>query len=309
MLHAPSGQQAPSSGKRLRPTYRSVGGSSFRPRLSGASIIGDPTQIHQVLTNLCANAAHAMRERGGQLDIRQQAVVVNHELAATLPDLQPGNYVRLSVSDNGTGMSPEVVERIFDPFFTTKAMGEGTGLGLAVVHGIMKDHDGAVLVESTPGQGSTFQLYFPAAEVPGPQALDLNQPIPRGRGQRVLVVDDEEALLKVYQRTLERLGYMVTPFTSPTVALEAFRSGSGLFDLVITDFAMPGMSGVDLSRELKRFRPDCPVIITTGYTTSLDAHSIKTLGLAGLIIKPATSATIGETVHRVLSPPPPALQP
>ena len=275
----------------------------------GASIIGDPTQIHQVLTNLCANAAHAMRERGGQLDIRQQAVVVNHELAATLPDLQPGNYVRLSVSDNGTGMSPEVVERIFDPFFTTKAMGEGTGLGLAVVHGIMKDHDGAVLVESTPGQGSTFQLYFPAAEVPGPQALDLNQPIPRGRGQRVLVVDDEEALLKVYQRTLERLGYMVTPFTSPTVALEAFRSGSGLFDLVITDFAMPGMSGVDLSRELKRFRPDCPVIITTGYTTSLDAHSIKTLGLAGLIIKPATSATIGETVHRVLSPPPPALQP
>lgn len=268
---------------------------------TSANIIGDPTQIHQVLTNLCANASHAMREHGGQLEIRQQLVTVDSELTATAPDLQPGNYVQLSVSDTGIGMAPEVVERIFDPFFTTKSMGEGTGLGLAVVHGIMKDHDGAVLVESAPGKGSRFDLYFPVADAAEPQSLDANHPIPRGHGQRLLVIDDEEALLKVNQRTLERLGYAVTAFTSPTVALEAFRSGSGLFDLVITDLAMPGMSGVDLSRELKRFKPDCPVIITTGYTTSLDAHSIKNFGLAALIFKPATPATIGETVHRVLS--------
>ncbi len=267
----------------------------------GPSIIADPTQLHQVLTNLCTNAAHAMRERGGQLEIRQQFVTVTEQLAAESPDLQPGNYVELVVSDTGTGMTPEVLERIFDPFFTTKALGEGTGLGLAVVHGIMKDHDGAIVVESTPGKGTRFHLYFPAVDLPESTANDPNHPIPRGQGQRVLVVDDEDALLKVNQRTLERLGYSVTAFTSPTVALEAFRTNSALFDLVITDLAMPGMSGVDLSRELKNFRPDCPIIITTGYTASLDTQNVKSLGLAGIIFKPATPVTIGEMVHRALN--------
>ena len=268
----------------------------------GPSIIADPTQLHQVLTNLCTNAAHAMRERGGLLDIRQHTVTVDAALAATCPDLQPGQYVQLTISDTGTGMLPEVIERIFDPFFTTKDIGEGTGLGLAVVHGIMKDHDGAIVVESVPDKGTIFHLYFPAVDLPEVRPADDSQPIPRGHGQRVLVVDDEDALLKVHQRMLERLGYTVTGFTSPTLALEAFRASPGQYDLVITDLAMPGMSGVDLSRELKNFRPQCPVIITTGYTTSLDPQNLKSLGIAGLIFKPATAATIGETVHRALSP-------
>ena len=268
----------------------------------GPSIIADPTQLHQVLTNLCANAAHAMRERGGLLDIRQRAVTVDAALATTSPDLQPGPYVELTISDTGTGMLPEVIERIFDPFFTTKDIGEGTGLGLAVVHGIMKDHDGATVVESVPGQGTTFHLYFPAVDLPEARPADESQPIPRGQGQRVLIIDDEDALLKVHQRMLERLGYTVTGFTSPTLALEAFRASPGQYDLVITDLAMPGMSGMDLSRELKNVRPQCPVIITTGYTTSLDPQNLKSLGIAGLIFKPATAATIGETVHRALSP-------
>jgi len=267
----------------------------------GPSIIADPTQLHQVLTNLCTNAAHAMRERGGLLDIRQHTVTVDAALAATCPDLQPGQYVQLTISDTGTGMLPEVIERIFDPFFTTKDIGEGTGLGLAVVHGIMKDHDGAIVVESVPDKGTIFHLYFPAVDLPEARSADDSQTIPRGHGQRVLVVDDEDALLKVHQRMLERLGYTVTGFTSPTLALEAFRASPGQYDLVITDLAMPGMSGVDLSRELKNLRPQCPVIITTGYTTSLDPQNLKSLGVAGLIFKPATAATIGEIVHRALS--------
>lgn len=275
----------------------------------GPSIIADPTQLHQVLTNLSTNAAHAMRERGGELEIHQQSVTVTKEMAATSPDLQPGDYVELTVSDTGTGMTPEVLERIFDPFFTTKPLGEGTGLGLAVVHGIMKDHDGAIVVDSTPGKGTRFHLYFPAVDLPESTVNDPNHPIPRGQGQRILVVDDEDALLKVNQRTLERLGYSVTAFTSPTVALEAFRMNPALFDLVITDLAMPGLSGVDLSRELKNFRPECPIIITTGYTASLDTQNVKSLGLAGIIFKPATPVTIGEMVHRALTTHHPTVMP
>jgi len=267
----------------------------------GPGIIADPTQLHQMFTNLCTNAAHAMIAKGGRLDIRQQAVTVDESLATTSPDLQPGDYVELIISDTGTGMTPEVIERIFDPFFTTKAIGEGTGLGLAVVHGIMKDHDGAIVVESTPDKGSTFHLYFPAVDIPEASPAEVPTPVPHGNGQRLLIVDDEDALLKVQQRTLERLGYAVTGHTSPTLALEAFRASPGHYDLVITDFAMPGMSGVALSRELRNLRPQCPVIITTGYTTSLDPQNLKSLGLAGLIFKPATAATTAETVHRALA--------
>jgi PAS domain S-box-containing protein len=273
---------------------------NLRLSSDGPSILADSTQIHQILANLSANAAHAMRERGGHLDLRQRTLQVDATLAATSPDLQPGRYVELTVADTGSGMSPETLERIFDPFFTTKGPGEGTGLGLAVVHGIMKEHDGAILVDSTPGQGTTFRLYFPAVELPETTPDETPEIIPRGQGERLLILDDEEALLRVNQRTLERLGYHVTAHTIPSVALAAFRDNPEQFDLVITDLAMPGMTGMDFSRELLRLRPGCPVVLTTGYTSSLDPQNIKSLGLAGLLFKPATAAVIGETVHHAL---------
>ncbi len=267
----------------------------------GPAILADATQVHQVLTNLSANAGHAMRHSGGRLDIHQQTIDVDARMAATSPDLQVGRYVELIVSDTGEGISAGLIDRIFDPFFTTKGPGEGTGLGLAVVHGIMKDHDGAVLVESTPGKGTVFRLYVPAVEqgeeVP---AAVAPVPIPRGSGERVLIVDDESALLRVNQRTLERLGYKVTAHTSPAAALDAFRMNPTEFDLVITDLAMPGMTGMEFSRELLRVRPDCPVVLTTGYTTTLDPKNVKSLGLAGLLFKPATAAAIGEMVRDAL---------
>ncbi len=273
---------------------------NLRLSSDGPSILADSTQLHQILANLSANAAHAMRERGGRLDIQQRTLQVDAALAATSPDLQPGRYVELTVTDTGSGMSPEILERIFDPFFTTKGPGEGTGLGLAVVHGIMKEHDGAILVDSTLGQGTTFRLYFPAVEQPEITPDETPELIPRGQGERLLILDDEEALLRVNQRTLERLGYHVTAHTSPTAALTAFRENPEQFDLVITDLAMPGMTGMDFSRELLRLRPNCPVVLTTGYTSSLDPQNIKSLGLAGLLFKPATAALIGETVHHAL---------
>ena len=273
---------------------------NLRLSSDGPSILADSTQVHQILANLSANAAHAMRARGGRLDIQQRTIHVDAALAATSPDLQPGLYVELDVADTGSGMSPEILERIFDPFFTTKGPGEGTGLGLAVVHGIMKEHDGAILVDSTVGQGTTFRLYFPAVEQPETTPAETPEPIPRGQGERLLILDDEEALLRVNQRALERLGYHVTAHTNPTVALAAFRENPEQFDLVITDLAMPGMTGMDFSRELLRLRPNCPVVLTTGYTSSLDPQNIKSLGLAGLLFKPATAAAIGETVHHAL---------
>ncbi len=263
-------------------------------------VLADTTQIHQVVLNLCTNAAHAMQEHGGVLDVSCHSVEVDAELAKEHPGLNPGLYMRLSVRDTGHGMDRLTLDRIFDPFFTTKQPGEGTGLGLAVVHGIMQSHDGAVTVASEPGAGTVFSLYFPAIEGRAIAASREEPPEPRGTGQRVLLVDDEPALVRIATRVLERLGYQVIPHTEATAALADFLARPDAFDLVLTDLTMPRMTGLELAREITARRPELPVILTSGYSGALDLTEIQEAGIREVLGKPFLARTIAEVVDRVL---------
>ena len=274
----------------IRPTFAS----------EAPPILADATQIHQVIMNLGANAGHAMGDHG-VLEVREVVIEVDASLAQTSPELHSGRYVRLSVSDSGCGMSRETVARIFEPFFTTKPQGEGTGLGLSVVHGIMKSHDGAVTVYSEPGKGTAFHLYFPAASGEVPAAPDAAAPAPRGHGERVLYVDDEEPLVYLTMQVLGRLGYDVTGFVEAEAALKAFLAEPDRFDVVITDLSMPRMSGRDLAARILEVRPDLPVILATGYIRPQDTESARRLGIRDLILKPNTVDDLGPILHRILS--------
>ena len=266
-------------------------------------VMVDVTQIHQVLMNLCTNAAHAMKDRQGRLGIRLEACEVTRGQAASSVRLREGPHVRLTVSDNGQGMTREVVERIFEPFFTTKAPGEGTGLGLAVVHGIMQTHDGEVMVQSTPGKGTTFELYFPVhTQSDGEAAVcEAEDEVPRGAGERVLFIDDEPALAQLGQSILEALGYRVLAVSDAPQALECVRAGPQDFDLVVTDLSMPEIMGTDLAALILEINPDMPVILTTGYTSNLTSDSVRALGIRELLLKPFSFHSLGTTVHQVLA--------
>jgi len=270
------------------------------------TVLADTSAIHQVIMNLGTNAWHAMRDKPGKVKVELAALVVDDVFASTHPDLQPGSYVRLSVSDTGCGMDRATLERIFDPFFTTKSSGEGTGLGLAVVHGIVKSHDGGISVYSHPGEGSTFHLFLPVYQ---DEAITLDSkatPIPLGNGQRILLVDDEESLVSVGKKILERLGYLVTAKTSVLEALTLFRDRPAQFDLVITDFAMPILDGSRFVRQLLQMQPRLPIILTTGYSGTLTSEAVRELGACELLIKPATIRALAEAVHRLLNPTKPA---
>jgi CheY-like chemotaxis protein len=274
----------------------------FKSRLAEVpTVLAAPTQIHQIIMNLGTNAWHAMRDQAGVLEVTLAPLQVDTELARLHPDLRPGPYVKLSISDTGCGMSRATLERIFDPFFTTKGPGEGTGLGLAVVHGIMKSHDGTITVYSEPGKGTVFHLYFPAFEADPGQTPTEQAAIPQGHGVRVLFVDDEEALTRVGRTMLERLGYHVTTQTGPLQALALFRARPQDFDLVLTDYTMPGMTGLQLTRQLLAIRPDIPVILTTGYSAMLTPDSLQDAGIRELILKPYNTRILGEAFHQVLS--------
>ncbi len=262
-------------------------------------IFGDPTQVHQVLMNLGTNAAHAIGAHHGVIELRQTCVDVGMDVVH--PDLVPGRYVCLTVQDSGQGMDGQTLERVFEPFFTTKGPALGTGLGLAVVHGIVKSHDGAVLVESTPGRGTTFTLYFP---VLGSQLAGDSAPataVPRGAGERVLFVDDEPSLAAVTRRMLERLGYRVVAHASSIEALAAFRADPSAFDVVISDLTMPDMTGAQLALEMRRVRANVPVILSTGYLDRLDAEAARALHARELLIKPYTTEDLATAVRRALA--------
>ncbi|MBI3782009.1 MAG: PAS domain S-box protein [Deltaproteobacteria bacterium] len=252
------------------------------------NVLADPTQIHQVLMNLCTNSWRAMQGEQGRIEIRLEGVTVDGESAR---GALPGQYVRLSVTDNGVGMDAATVKRIFEPFFTTKPVGEGTGLGLSVVHGIVKAHGGWIRVSSRSSIGTTFDLYFPAArgkeEVAAPESRKVEASA-NGAGLHVLYVDDEEALVTLTTRLLERRGYKVSGFTDASEALAAVRLNPAAFDLAVTDFNMPGMSGLDLSRELMRLRPDLPVAVTSGYITEELRAAALGSGVRVLLHKPDT---------------------
>ena len=260
----------------------------------------DATQVHQVIMNLGANAGHAMSGRG-VLELREAMVDVDADLARTSPELRVGRYVRLTVSDSGCGMDRATVARIFDPFFTTKSQGEGTGLGLSVVHGIMKAHDGAITVYSEPGKGTAFHLYFPAAEGAIPEVTAPATPPPRGHGERLLYVDDEEPLVYLTTQVLGRLGYEVTGFTEAEAALQAFLAEPDRFDVIITDLSMPRLSGRDLAARILQVRPKLPVILATGYIRPQDTESARSLGIRDLILKPNTVEDLGHTLHRIFA--------
>ena len=263
------------------------------------AVRADASQIHQVLMNLGTNAAHAMSERGGVLEVRLEAVTPDADALA--PELRAGRYVRLSVSDTGSGMDGTTLEHIFEPFYTTKAPGHGTGLGLSVVHGIVKSHDAAIRVESQVGVGTTFHLYFPAVAAPGPEA-----PVPtptdlRGHGEHVLYVDDEEPIVDVATRLLGDLGYRVTGVTDARLALADFRSRPYEFDVLVTDLAMPELPGAELARQVRELRPGIPVVLTSGYVRPEDAEAVQRLGAVDVIRKPRLAADLGPTLHRRLT--------
>jgi signal transduction histidine kinase/ActR/RegA family two-component response regulator len=264
------------------------------------AVLANSTAVHQVIMNLGTNAWHAMHDQTGVLKVEMNVLEVDENFVKTHPDLCPGNYVQLSVGDTGCGMDRATLEHIFEPFFTTKGVGQGTGLGLAVVHGIMKSHDGGISVYSQPGQGTKFHLYFPVIEAEVAEGKIKAAPIPRGNGEHILFVDDEDALVGAGKRILERLGYIVTTKTSPGEALAAVRDQPGKFDLVITDLTMPGMDGTKLGGQLLQLQPHLPIIITTGYSGVMTAEKVRELGFRELLSKPSTVRTLGETVHRVL---------
>ncbi len=259
--------------------------------------LGDPVQFQQVLMNLATNAAYAMREKGGVLDIELSEEDVP---PGNTRGISPGSYLKLVVRDTGTGIPPEMVDRIFDPFFTTKEHGEGTGLGLSVVLGIMKQHQGHIEVESEMGKGSTFTAYFPRLEEePMTEGEGEREEVPTG-SERILFIDDEEALVEMGQELLTELGYEVTPCRSSREALALFRLDPSRFDLVITDQTMPEMTGVELAKEILHIRTDTPVILSTGFSHLVTADSLKKTGIRAFLVKPLTKGELGRTVRRVL---------
>jgi PAS domain S-box-containing protein len=239
------------------------------------AILADPTRIYQVMMNLCTNAYHAMREKGGILEVALTEVNIDSPDLIPNLDLNPGTYLRLAVSDTGHGMDRAVVERIFDPYFTTKGPGEGTGLGLSVVHGIVRSHDGYITVYSELGEGTTFHIYLPRIEVkPKVPETISTEPAPKGK-EHILFVDDDEQIVNVVQQILERLGYHVAARTSSVEALEAFQAQPEKFDLVITDMTMPNMIGTELAKRLIDIRPDIPIILCTGFSEAISEEKAK----------------------------------
>lgn len=263
-------------------------------------IEGDPTQIHQLLMNLCTNSAAAMSEEGGLLEISLMKVEIDAPSTTMYLDIEPGHYLRLSVRDNGNGMSPEVLERVFDPYFTTKEKGKGTGLGLAVVHGIVKSHRGGITIDTTPGKGTAFNIYFPRIE----QEIEatepeLNQSLPMGH-ECILLVDDEEDLVEIGAQMLSHLGYEVATRLDGAEALEAFREQPERFDLVITDMTMPNLTGDRLAKELMKIRPDIPIILYTGFNESITEEKATGIGIREFSMKPFVMRDLAMTTRRAL---------
>jgi CheY-like chemotaxis protein len=265
-------------------------------------IMADGSQIHQVIMNLCTNAFQAMEGMDtGVLRLELAEVEVAVKSPTEFGDLDPGMYVRFSVSDNGVGMDEEVQRRIFEPYFTTKGIGSGTGLGLATVHGIVKSHGGEITVSSALGEGSAFHVYLPVCQTGGQGGITNGSraSLPKG-DERILFVDDEEMIVDSAERSLERLGYTVETCANGEEALRLFLRDPSRFDAVITDLTMPKMTGTRLAREILKTRPDIPVILCTGYSEKLDLSTAKERGFAELLRKPIDAQVLATVLRQVL---------
>ncbi len=263
-------------------------------------IMADLTQINQVLVNLCTNAAYAMRETGGTLEISLTRIKLDEDETVRHQDLAPGHYALLSVMDTGQGISADVLDRIFDPFFTTKRVDEGTGMGLSVVHGIVKNHAGAITVFSKPGKGAVFHVLLPLIVGPTGRSDDKYSHGISGGDERILLVDDDEILLETEERILRRLGYSVVSVQSSADALKEFKRQPHKFDLVITDHTMPGMTGLDLSKELLATRKDIRIILCTGYSESVSEEMARSAGISAFLLKPVVFGKLAHSVRAVL---------
>ncbi len=262
-------------------------------------IMADPTQIHQVLVNLCTNASHAMRDAGGLLEVILQDIDLDSETRVGDELLEPGPYVKITVTDTGCGMDKEVQERIFEPFFTTRKVNEGTGLGLSVVHGIIKSHEGAITVGSAPGKGTTFEIFLP--KIDSVEIQDTEPSDQRARDKEViLLVDDEEVMVDVTRQILDRLGYEVIATTSSVDALETFQAKPDQFDLVITDQVMPDMTGTQLAEKLISIRPDISIILCSGFPENVSPDQLESIGIKEFVLKPVTRQEIGRIIRKVL---------
>ena len=262
-------------------------------------IEADPTEIHQVLMNLCINAEHAMREKGGVLEVRLEKARMGKAKLLHAGHLQPGLYAKLTVTDTGHGMEQHVIDRIFDPYFTTKKNGEGTGLGLAVVHGIVKSYGGGIQVSSQVGKGTTFEIYFPAFETLEVREEVAETLLPMGY-EAILFIDDEEMLAQAGRLMLEKLGYKVTTRTSGVEALELFEAEPRRFDLVITDLTMPNITGDKLASRILEIRPDIPIILCTGFSTKITQENAREMGISDLLMKPISMKELANVVRSVL---------
>ncbi len=262
-------------------------------------IIADTTEIHQVLINLCTNAIHAMGDLDGVLAVTLDNVTIEADDAKRYIDLSPGDYVQLTVSDNGCGMDADTVEKIFEPFFTTKKIGEGTGMGLSVVHGIIKRNNGLINVYSHPGEGSTFQILFPRTDKPTEKGIDETASLPTGK-EHILLVDDDVLLADMTNEMLTSLGYTLTSCTSSVEALDAFRASPAKFDLVITDQSMPHFRGTELAKKIKQIRPDVPIILCTGFSGLVTPAKAHDMGIAQYVMKPFVRREMAVSVRRAL---------
>jgi two-component system cell cycle sensor histidine kinase/response regulator CckA len=262
-------------------------------------VLMTPTQIHQILINLCTNAAFAMREGGGILTVSLVDGFFDSDTEQVNPDIKPGPYLRLTVRDTGHGMVPEVLARIFDPFFTTKKMGEGAGLGLSVVHGIVKNIGGAINVKSEPGRGTVFDLFLPKGAHEGGSDVGSFS-LPSDETGRILIIDDEEYLVNVVKNVLSDFGYQVVSKTNSVQALDLFRQKPEQFDLVITDCTMPRMTGVELAKKMLSIRSDIPVILCTGFNESISRRDAEAMGIRDLLMKPISILELTGVVDKIL---------
>lgn len=284
--------------KLLRPLVPATAQIRSKTLPGGDTVLADPAQMHQVLINLCTNGVQAMGKKGGVLEIGVTRDRFKKGSHMPVPGMKPGDYITLRVRDTGCGMKPEVIERIFDPFFTTKAPGEGTGLGLSVVHGIVKSHRGFLTVESEPGKGSLFSVHLPRTE--RREAAADQEPAVRGGSECILFIDDEDMLVQLNHERLTQLGYDVVGTTRCAEALEIFKKEPGRFHLVITDYTMPDMTGADLAKKLLKIRSDIPVILFTGHNDDISAEKARKLGIREFLLKPQTKSELDRTIRRIL---------
>jgi PAS domain S-box-containing protein len=262
-------------------------------------VLGDPIQLHQILMNLCTNAGHAMQAKGGLLEITLKRIEIQEGVVRDQIKLAPGAYVRLTVSDTGNGIPSEILDRIYDPFFTTKERGEGTGMGLSVVHGIVESYKGAIYVDSEEGKGSTFYIYLPAIERRAEPDKRQAEVLPKGN-ERILFVDDEPVIVEMGKLQLETLGYQVSSRTSSLEALELFKNKPKNFDLVITDMTMPNMTGEELAKEIKHINPDIPIFLCTGFSTKISLESSQPSVIDLFLMKPIIVQEMATSVRKAL---------